>query len=81
MGGNSGKLLGELAGVRGPAMYGYEREGIPSSKLFGVEYAEEVFSKVKEVVELREAHQGVKFGTTIGIKSFRKKSKQRVGRR
>jgi HEPN domain-containing protein len=46
------RLLGELASVRGPAMYGYEREGIPSSKAFGEKYAREIFSKVEEAVGL-----------------------------
>lgn len=45
-------MLTELTSVRGPAMYGYEREGIPASRAFGAEYAREVFSKVSELVQL-----------------------------
>jgi HEPN domain-containing protein len=43
------ELLSELARARGPAMYGYEREGIPVGKAFGENYAEE---KLTEVIEL-----------------------------
>lgn len=46
------ELLSELARVRGPAMYGYEREGIPASRAFGKEYAKETLREVKELVEL-----------------------------
>jgi HEPN domain-containing protein len=45
-------LLTELAKVRGPALYGYEREGIPASKAFGKEYAEGKLNSVKELVLL-----------------------------
>ncbi|MEM2925794.1 MAG: HEPN domain-containing protein [Methanocellales archaeon] len=45
------ELLYELARVREPAMYGYEREGIPASKAFGREYANEKLKAVKEIVE------------------------------
>lgn len=44
-------LLTELASIRGPAFYGYEREGIPASKAFGAERAREVYEKVKVMVE------------------------------
>jgi hypothetical protein len=43
------RLLTELAEVRGPAFYGYEREGIPPSKAFGKAYA---WEKLKGVGEL-----------------------------
>ncbi|MEM4499477.1 MAG: HEPN domain-containing protein [Sulfolobales archaeon] len=29
------RLVSQLASIRGPALYGYEREGIPASKAFG----------------------------------------------
>ncbi|MEM3786089.1 MAG: HEPN domain-containing protein [Nitrososphaeria archaeon] len=44
------KLSSELASLRGPAMYGYEREGIPSKKAFKKEYAFEVLVNVKRLV-------------------------------
>ena len=43
-------LLKELAEVRGPALYGYEWEGIPPTKAFGEDYARGVFGEVKELV-------------------------------
>jgi len=49
---NLKQLLTELARVRGPAFYGYEREGIPASKAFGEDYAETTFKKVKEYMQL-----------------------------
>ena len=45
-------LMTELARVRGPAFYGYEREGIPAREAFSREYAENAFEKVKEIIEL-----------------------------
>jgi hypothetical protein len=45
-------LLSELARVRGPAFYGYEAEGIPASQAFTKEYATEILSKTKSLVEL-----------------------------
>lgn len=36
------KLVAELAAVRGPAFYWYEREGVPAEKAFEIEYAERV---------------------------------------
>lgn len=45
-------LLTELARVRGPAFYGYEREGIPASEAFGDEYASNTFEKVSRLVNL-----------------------------
>jgi len=47
-------LVSELAAVRGPAMYGYEREGIPASKAFSGGYAEEVLERVRRAVGLIE---------------------------
>jgi len=54
------KLVSQLASIRGPALYGYEREGIPASKAFSRDYATEVLSAVRRYVnlierELREA--------------------------
>jgi len=45
-------MLMELARVRGPALYGYEVEGIPASQAFSAEYAAETFAKTKPLVEL-----------------------------
>jgi HEPN domain-containing protein len=45
-------LLVELARVRGPAFYGYEAQGIPASKAFTKEYATEILTKVKPLIEL-----------------------------
>jgi len=44
-------LLTELSRVRGPAFYGYEREGIPASKAFSKEYAHSTHSEVKRLVQ------------------------------
>ena len=41
-------LIAELASIRGPAFYGYEREGIPAYKAFNIQYANEILSKVKK---------------------------------
>lgn len=49
-------LLSELARVRGPAFYGYEREGIPASKAFSNEYASSTFEKVSRMVNLCEKY-------------------------
>ena len=46
------KMLTELAGVRGPALYGYEVEGIPASEAFTSQYAAETLEKTKPLVEL-----------------------------
>lgn len=46
------KALAELARVRGPAFYGYEREGIPASRAFSKEYAKSTFEEVKRLVGL-----------------------------
>lgn len=45
-------LISELAAIRGPAMYGYEREGIPASEVISKNYAEEVLSEVKEYISI-----------------------------
>ncbi|MGB9728167.1 MAG: HEPN domain-containing protein [Nitrososphaeria archaeon] len=46
------KLSSELASLRGPAMYGYEREGIPAREAFKKDYALEVLTEVKKLVEI-----------------------------
>ena len=46
------ELVSELAAVRGPAFYGYEREGIPPSEAFKMDYALKVHRRVVEYVEL-----------------------------
>jgi len=46
------ELLSELARARGPAMYGYEREGIPPRKAFREEYAGEKLKVVKKLLAL-----------------------------
>lgn len=45
-------LLTELARVRGPALYGYEREGIPASEAFSKEYASKTFGEVSRLINL-----------------------------
>lgn len=45
------ELISELASIRGPAFYGYETEGIPASKAFKKDYAENVYKKVKSYVK------------------------------
>lgn len=49
-------LLTELARARGPAFYGYEREGIPANKAFSSEYAGDTFGKVSKIVNLCEKY-------------------------
>ena len=49
-------LLTELARVRGPAFYGYEREGIPASEAFSNDYASNTFEKVSKMVNLCEKY-------------------------
>jgi HEPN domain-containing protein len=46
------ELLAELARVRGPALYGYEVEGIPASEAFTTEYAMQILDRVKLIVDL-----------------------------
>ena len=48
---NLASLVSELASVRGPAFYGYEREGIPASQAFSLAYAERVVGEVKKHVK------------------------------
>lgn len=43
-------LVSELAAIRGLAMYGYEREGVPASKVVTESYAREVYGKVSAYV-------------------------------
>lgn len=45
------KLLTELADIRGPAFYGYEREGVPPSDAFEEDYAKDILEKVEDIVE------------------------------
>ncbi|MDW8063317.1 MAG: HEPN domain-containing protein [Candidatus Caldarchaeum sp.] len=45
------KLLTELASMRGPAFYGYERELIPAGRAFGRDRAMEVLNKVQKTVK------------------------------
>jgi len=45
------ELLTELSRVRGPAFYGYEREGIPASRAFSKEYAHRIYIEVKRLVQ------------------------------
>lgn len=49
-------LLTELSRVRGPAFYGYEREGIPASEAFSKEYADDKFQSVSKIVSLCEKY-------------------------
>jgi len=49
-------LLTELSRVRGPAFYGYEREGIPASEAFSKEYADDKFQNVSKIVSLCEKY-------------------------
>ncbi len=43
-------LVSELAAIRGLAMYGYEREGVPASKIVTENYAREVYGRVSAYV-------------------------------
>jgi HEPN domain-containing protein len=45
-------LLAELARMRGPALYGYEAEGIPASEAFTKDYATEILRRIKPIVDL-----------------------------
>ncbi|MEM0049588.1 MAG: HEPN domain-containing protein [Candidatus Bathyarchaeia archaeon] len=47
-------LIYQLASIRGIALHGYEREGIPPSKAFTKDYAERTFLAVKKYVNLIE---------------------------
>jgi len=48
-------LLAELARMRGPALYGYEAEGIPASEAFTKNYAKEMLHKIRPIVDLLAA--------------------------
>ncbi len=48
------RLVADLASIRGPAFYGYEREGIPASRAFKLEHAQEVYGQVRVFVKLIE---------------------------
>jgi HEPN domain-containing protein len=45
-------MLRQLAGVRGPAFYGYEAEGIPASEAFTREYATNTLEKTRPLVDV-----------------------------
>jgi len=49
-------LVSELAAIRGPAMYGYEGEGIPASKVVTESYAREVYERVSSYVSNIAGH-------------------------
>jgi len=49
---NLRRLLTELAERRGPAFYGYEREGTPPSRAFTADYAKAVFEEVKALTSI-----------------------------
>jgi hypothetical protein len=44
-------MLGQLAGVRGPAFYGYEAEGMLASEAFIREYATNTLEKTRPLVD------------------------------
>ena len=46
------RLLKELGEHRGPALYGFEREGVPPTRIFSREYAEAVSRDVKTLLGL-----------------------------
>ncbi len=46
------ELVSQLASIRGPAFYGYEREGVPPSKAFKINFAEKIYFKVEKWVKL-----------------------------
>ena len=45
-------LSAELARIRGPALYGYEAEGVPASEAFTRDYAARTLDGVKSIVNL-----------------------------
>jgi len=50
------RLVSDLAALRGPAFYGYEREGIPASRAFTESYAKRGYRRVEEyVTEIKAA--------------------------
>jgi len=48
--GDLARLVADLAAVRGPAFYGYERERIPASRAFSLDYARRVYERVEPYV-------------------------------
>ena len=46
------ELSTELARLRGPALYGYEREGVPARDAFRRDYAEDTHNRVTAIVSL-----------------------------
>jgi len=46
------RMLTKLTADRGPALYGYELQGIPASEIFTQAYAQEAFSATQPLVEL-----------------------------
>jgi HEPN domain-containing protein len=51
-------LSAELARIRGPALYGYEAEGVPASEAFTRDYAARTLDRVKSIVNLLVAFAG-----------------------
>jgi len=45
-------LVSQLASIRGPAFYGYEREGIPPRRAFKIDFALKVLREVEAWIEL-----------------------------
>lgn len=45
-------LSAELARIRGPALYGYEAEGVPASEAFTKDYATETLNRTKTIANL-----------------------------
>lgn len=45
-------LSAELARIRGPALYGYEAEGVPASEAFTRDYAAMTLDRVKPIVNV-----------------------------
>lgn len=45
-------LSAELARIRGPALYGYEAEGVPASEAFTKDYATETLNRTKPIANL-----------------------------
>ncbi|MEM2498445.1 MAG: HEPN domain-containing protein [Candidatus Nezhaarchaeales archaeon] len=63
-------LVSELASIRGPAFYGYEREGIPASKAFTTNYAEEIHVKVQSYVNIINTALKPLIESTLTIKAL-----------
>ena len=45
-------LSAELARIRGPALYGYEVEGVPASEAFTKDYATETLERTRPIANL-----------------------------